>query len=382
MPESGWIESFGITAGTVVTGVPEVHPVIAGEGALLVDLRTRGVHEVNTTAAAVFALCDGELDVDGVVDELASIYGVDRATIADDVVGTVAQYAALGLVQLRSDAPPDGAAAGDAPARPDADPRHVPAPCSPCQDTIDALGWGPTVALAAGDLVLGARGDDEATAERIRARFADRVVDDPEAPPNFSVVLLGGRDGAEPTGDPAPEPPGPHPRSGLYERHLFVSGDLRDEDEILDLLARRLRQHDPVPAGCVRLQASALVGDTGAVLAPWQGTHPDPGLLAAVASHPGWAIVAAPVEVRAESDAVVLDDGAEVRLAGVVGSTGETTRITGVEAASALLVLALPSDERADEELQAVADLSARVPVVGTTPDKVGDVAAALVRAR
>ncbi len=368
MSTSGWIESLGITTATVATGVPEVHPVLAGDGALLVDLRTRGVHQVNTTAAAVFALCDGELDVSGVVDELASIYGVDPATIADDVTATIAQYAALGLVRVdearAADATPETADAG-------ADPRHVAAPCSPCQDNIDRLGWGPTVALAAGDVVLGTRGHDDATTERIRARFADRVVDDPDAPPNFSVVLLADDEAV-----------GAHARTGLYERHLFVSGELDDEG-ILDLLGRRLRQHDPVPDGCVRLQASALVGDSGAVLVPWQGHHPDHALAAAASSRPGWRVVAAPIEVRTADDTVVLDDGTTVRLAGLVGSAPEaTTRLQGPDAAGGLLVLALPSDAHADDELQAVADLAARVPVVGTTPDKVADVAAALVRAR
>lgn len=369
MTDSGWIDAFGVTATTVATGRPEVHPVLVADGALLVDLRSRGVHQVNTTAAAVFALCDGELDVSGIADELAGIYGVDASEIVDDLLGTVAQYAALGLVSLDDEAATAGEPAGED----DLDPRYVPAPCSPCQDNIDAYGWGPTVALAAGEKILGVRGHDAATSDLLRARHADRVVDDPDAPPNFSVVLI----------DDADPPEGPHRRSGLYERHLFVSSDL-DHDGILELLDRRLRQHDPLPAGRVRLQATALVGDQGAVLLPWQGQHPDPAL-AAAAERPGWRLVAAPVELVAtdSSVAVAVDDDAIVPLVGFVGSAPETTRLTPADAAVAVVGLVLPSsDAAAGDELQAVVDLADRIPVVGTTPDKQGDVATALVRAR
>ena len=83
------------------------------------------------------------------------------------------------------------------------------------------------------------------------------------------------------------------------------------------------------------------------------------------------------------SVAVAVDDDAIVPLVGFVGSAPETTRLTPADAAVAVVGLVLPSsDAAAGDELQAVVDLADRIPVVGTTPDKQGDVATALVRAR
>ncbi len=364
---SSWADTFGVGGATVATGVAEVHPVAVPDGALLVDLRTRGVHRVNSSAAAVFALCDGELTIHDIADELAGLFSVDAADIVDDVTGTVAQYRALGIVVLDTDPPLP------VPEPVDADPRHVPAPCSPCQDNIDALGWGPTVALAVGDKVLGVRGHDDATSARLRDRFTDRLVDDPDVPANWSVVLLA-------DGDP---PDGPHPRSGLYEGHLFISGDL-DHDGVLDLLERRLLQHAPLADGQVRLQASALIGERGAVLVPWQGRHPEPAL-AAAAERIGGRLLAAPVVVDARS-ATLLPDGTgdeAVPLVGVVGHGAETARLDESEAAVALVGLVLPTGTTdAGDALQRLVDLVPRLSVVATSPDKQPDVAAALVRAR
>jgi hypothetical protein len=233
------------------------------------------------------------------------------------------------------------------------------------------------VAVAAGDKVLGVRADGEATAARIRARFADRVVTDPEVPANWSVVLLADES----------VPQGNHTRSGLYEGHVWITGEL-DHEAILDLVDRRLGQYQPAGTDRVALSATAMVGDRGAVLVPWQGRHPDQATREVAATH-GWSVLAAPVVVDLSDPAApaVIDDDAPdgaVPLVGTVGWGTETARLDTDDAVVALIGLAhgLREADDPDDLLQRLADATGPLTVVATTPDKQADVAAALVRAR
>ncbi len=53
---------------------------------------------LNTSAAAVWELCDGETTVDDMVQTLAEAHGEDATVIAGDVRRTVRKLADLGLV--------------------------------------------------------------------------------------------------------------------------------------------------------------------------------------------------------------------------------------------------------------------------------------------
>ena len=62
------------------------------------DLVTETAHQLNATAGALLAACDGEADVDAAVTDWADGAGVDRADVAADVTAGLAMLTELGLV--------------------------------------------------------------------------------------------------------------------------------------------------------------------------------------------------------------------------------------------------------------------------------------------
>ena len=69
-----------------------------GDRAVAYDLITETAHQLNATAGALLAACDGEADVDAAVTDWADGAGVDRADVAADVTAGLAMLTELGLV--------------------------------------------------------------------------------------------------------------------------------------------------------------------------------------------------------------------------------------------------------------------------------------------
>ena len=59
---------------------------------------------LNETASDMWRLCDGEHDLQGVVERLSSAYGVEPAAIEDDVRGALRTLVDLGLLPAPGDA--------------------------------------------------------------------------------------------------------------------------------------------------------------------------------------------------------------------------------------------------------------------------------------
>jgi hypothetical protein len=109
--------------------------------------------------------------------------------------------------------------------------------------------------VSVGDLHIGVRSTNADLAARVRVALREHVVHDVDAPPNYSLVL-GDSDGA----------------SGAF--HFLYRGSTRvvrtrDPDRLVRALLNHLSGHGEVPADHVRVQAVALVGDRGALLAPF-----------------------------------------------------------------------------------------------------------------
>jgi len=69
-----------------------------GDRAVAYDLVTETAHQLNATAGALLAACDGVADVDAAVTDWAGEAGVDRADVAADVTAGLAMLTELGLV--------------------------------------------------------------------------------------------------------------------------------------------------------------------------------------------------------------------------------------------------------------------------------------------
>ena len=388
---------------TVVRPRALVGALAFGDSGLLIDLPIRQTHQVNPTALAVWAYLDGATPLGSVVDELALAFAMDPTTIEPDVVAVVAQFERMGLVEI--DVPADELA-GDPASRLGAPTtlspcigrnlveldghRYIMLPPSSCQEDLDRRGWQPVLAVAVGDHRIGIRGDSAATEAVLRQVFARHLVDDPQVAPNYSVVLVD---------DATLEPGTPHPRSGLYEGNQWLATPT-EPVAIVEALARRLVASVPNHPSWTCVEALAVVGDTGTALLPWhQGTMAE--RVAALGERPGWMLYPAPVWVDAGRAQVIIDPtdldldfsavgGPDHRqpieplaLTAIVTQGPGTARLDQPEAVTALVpwLVVVPADD-VDVVLDALAELTARIPVLSAPFDDVGDVAAALIRSR
>ncbi len=72
--------------------------VIASDGGFVIHDSASGVvHYLNETAAIVFSLCDGELDVRGIAELMRRSYQLDASPV-EDVEVAVAELVRLGVV--------------------------------------------------------------------------------------------------------------------------------------------------------------------------------------------------------------------------------------------------------------------------------------------
>ena len=378
------------------------------QAGLLIDVPTRQVHEVNLSALAVWASIDGATPLEAIVDDLAAAYATEPAAIGPDIESIVREFHRLGLVEI---VPTGGTGVGDdrpGLAAPSAvspcidrelveidGHRYLVLPPSSCQDGIDHQGWLPVRALAVGDHRLGVRGDSPATDATLASAFAAHLVDDPRVGPNYSVVLPA--DDSPATNSPSAGPASRRP--GVYEGSQWL-GTPTEPAAIIQTLARHLAASVPGAPPALRLAALAVIGDLGAVLAPWYRGTIDPRLVA-LGDRPGWSRHDPPVWIEPGSARVVVDPpNIEVDLSSVGGPrraertdprplTGivvpgtATARLEGPAAVAALVswLVVAPADDT-DALLDELVALTRRVPVITAAADDLPDVAAALVRSR
>jgi len=56
------------------------------------DPETRAVHMLNTTAMAIWVLCDGDTDPDEMVDAICELSGLPREVVEEDVRRVLLQF--------------------------------------------------------------------------------------------------------------------------------------------------------------------------------------------------------------------------------------------------------------------------------------------------
>ena len=80
------------------TRMPGIELQTTGSELLVHDTRNKKVHVLNTTAGKIFTLCDGEHDVEGIVDAVVTEWGVERTTASSDVDNMLRDFVARGLL--------------------------------------------------------------------------------------------------------------------------------------------------------------------------------------------------------------------------------------------------------------------------------------------
>jgi hypothetical protein len=360
--------------------------------AVLANLGAGTAAQLNTSALAVWEYAEGGQTLGAIIDTLATVFAAERAVVEHDVLRAAEQLVSLGYLvsgdagngevdlaaHLDGDRPP--CAHGELTEPDDDGRRRVTVPASPCQHSIDELGWHATTTIQVGAIDLGVRTNSEWATEQVRRTFAPRAVDDASTPPNYSVVLA-------PAGtDPEP----PHHRCGLFHGHRWISIDT-DPDGLLALLRAHLLAWSPTPLGCIRLDMVAVHGDTGIVLTP---APPDPvaTAVAATASGRQWPIASWPTTVDTRTRALVrsADVSARQRLApsaapivAVVVTGDDVARLEPAAALAALATrLRLAPDDDAETVLDTAAELVDHLAVVRAPAADLADVVAGLARRR
>jgi pyrroloquinoline quinone biosynthesis protein D len=79
----------------------EMHP--SGDDLLVHDTRGGKVHVLNATAATIFSLCDGDHDLDAIIEAVAAAWSADEAVVATDVTRMVAAFRELALLESHED---------------------------------------------------------------------------------------------------------------------------------------------------------------------------------------------------------------------------------------------------------------------------------------
>ena len=77
---------------------PDVETAFLQPEAVLYDARSAAVIHLNSSAAAVWMLMDGTLDISALVVEIASIFGVSPDAVSADVHAVLNQFARRNLL--------------------------------------------------------------------------------------------------------------------------------------------------------------------------------------------------------------------------------------------------------------------------------------------
>ncbi len=86
--------------------VADVLELDMGDGLILFNHDSSLVHHLNPSAALVWQLCNGQVSVGQLAEEIAEEYGLGKDGVFEQVASVIAEFDALDLVQ-------DGRASGD-----------------------------------------------------------------------------------------------------------------------------------------------------------------------------------------------------------------------------------------------------------------------------
>lgn len=143
-----------------------------------------GTIRLNSTASILWQFFDGEVTIGELTDDIAAVYDVSRGEVIGDVVDVIRDLVLRGAVlhpAITLGADPDRRATNGASYRPDG--------CTPCGQHLEDRTWEGKSVVAIGGYHLGIRSSHAAIDAAIRELLADYLVDDPDAPNDFSIWL-------------------------------------------------------------------------------------------------------------------------------------------------------------------------------------------------
>lgn len=78
---------------------PDVTVQQVGEEALVLDLQSGQIHQLNATAAWILSQCDGETAIDTMTRDFAECFSVDTATAERDITTTIEQLQQVRIIE-------------------------------------------------------------------------------------------------------------------------------------------------------------------------------------------------------------------------------------------------------------------------------------------
>lgn len=139
---------------------------------------------LNSTASILWQFFDGQVTVGELIDDIAAVYDLSRGEVAPDVIGVVADLAARRVVLH-----PDVDLGPDPTRRSSDGARYRPDGCTPCGQHLEERAWEAKSVVRLGGHHLGIRSSHQAIDDALRELLADHLVDDPDAPNDFSIWL-------------------------------------------------------------------------------------------------------------------------------------------------------------------------------------------------
>jgi hypothetical protein len=175
-------------------GAPTPHPRVTWElfdddgfEIVVFDSRTGRARRLNSSASAVWFLCDGTLSEDAIAAELGDTFGLSPGDASRATADALREFSAAGWL--------DGSEA-QAVAR--AADHVLPRKSDPCGVNTGAYGWATTLELQIGAWRVGVRAGSMRIAERLSERFTAWLIEeDGSARTNFSVRRTGQLSGYE-----------------------------------------------------------------------------------------------------------------------------------------------------------------------------------------
>jgi hypothetical protein len=166
---------------------PSLAQVTVGDEVVAYAPSTGRTCRLNAVAATVWGCLDGSCTLAELAEDIAVVSGWQQRDVEADLIDVVRGFARQGLldgVESASSVAPG--AAGDAPEGHRA--RLIRVPPGACTQRNDTS-WAATRAVRAGDYLLGVRSATPALDELVCRTLAGHLVDDVEAPPNYSLRL-------------------------------------------------------------------------------------------------------------------------------------------------------------------------------------------------
>jgi Coenzyme PQQ synthesis protein D (PqqD) len=79
---------------------PDVTVQQVGDEALVLDLQSGQIHQLNATAAWILSQCNGENSIEAITRDFAACFSLDAGTAERDVTTTIEQFNQANVIEL------------------------------------------------------------------------------------------------------------------------------------------------------------------------------------------------------------------------------------------------------------------------------------------